>query len=123
LAWNFRLCRNISAGDRSMELNEVLLTPSSQSAHPLVLFCLFLFRVSAILLYILSGFFISNYVISASLSISLVESTFDFNLDRGSCDIARHGFLELSGRFLSLRYCSLLGLCTIIYHRMSLAEP
>jgi hypothetical protein len=93
-----------------MELNEVLLTPSSQSAHPLVLFCLFLFRVSAILLYILSGFFISNYVISASLSLSLVESTFDFNLDRGSCDIARHGFLELSGKVFISEILFALGL-------------
>jgi hypothetical protein len=47
-----------------------------QSAHPLVLFCLFLFRVSAILLYILSGFFISNYVVSTVAVVVLLAMDF-----------------------------------------------
>ena len=49
-----------------------------QSAHPLALFCLFLFRIAAITIYILSGFFISNYVVSVSVE-KLLE--FEINLD------------------------------------------
>ena len=41
---------------------------TSQSAHPAVLFCLYFFRTAAIAVYILCGFFISNYVLSVSPS-------------------------------------------------------
>ncbi|KAK0465387.1 Golgi apparatus membrane protein TVP23 [Desarmillaria tabescens] len=39
-----------------------------QSAHPLALFFLFLFRIAAITVYILCGFFTDNYVLSSSSS-------------------------------------------------------
>ena len=44
------------------------LTMAPQSAHPAVLFCLYFFRTAAIAVYILCGFFISNYVLSVSPS-------------------------------------------------------
>jgi hypothetical protein len=79
-----------------------LLTPSLQSAHPLALLCLFLFRVSAILLYILSGFFINNYVISVGHDASLVEYPSEFKVDRGGRGITCDGLLELSSKSSSL---------------------
>jgi hypothetical protein len=42
-------------------------TPRFQSAHPIALFFLFLFRIAAIAVYILCGFFTDNYVLSVSL--------------------------------------------------------
>jgi hypothetical protein len=47
-----------------------------QSAHPLALFCLFFFRVAAIAVYILSGFFISDYVISTVVVVVLLAMDF-----------------------------------------------
>ncbi|GBE78264.1 hypothetical protein BKA93DRAFT_793866 [Sparassis latifolia] len=47
-----------------------------QSAHPLVLFCLFLFRISAITVYILCGFFTSNFVLSTVVVVVLLAMDF-----------------------------------------------
>ncbi|KAI1797815.1 DUF846-domain-containing protein [Ganoderma leucocontextum] len=47
-----------------------------QSAHPAVLFVLYLFRTVAIAVYILSGFFISNYVLSSVIVVVLLAMDF-----------------------------------------------
>jgi len=47
-----------------------------QSAHPLALFCLFFFRISAIAVYVLSGFFISDYVLSTVTVVVLLAMDF-----------------------------------------------
>jgi len=47
-----------------------------QSAHPMVLFCLFFFRIAAIALYLLSGFFINNYVVSTVVVVVLLAMDF-----------------------------------------------
>jgi hypothetical protein len=102
-----RIFRYISTGNKVLGLHPILLTPSLQSAHPLALLCLFLFRVSAILLYILSGFFIDNYVISVGHDAFLFEYLSEFNVDRGGRGITRGGLLELSSKSLSSSLCLL----------------
>ncbi|PCH33579.1 DUF846-domain-containing protein [Wolfiporia cocos MD-104 SS10] len=47
-----------------------------QSAHPLALFCLYLFRIAAILVYLLCGFFTSNFVISTVAVVILLAMDF-----------------------------------------------
>ncbi|KAI0651784.1 DUF846-domain-containing protein [Trametes meyenii] len=47
-----------------------------QSAHPLVLFFLYFFRLAAITVYILCGFFISNYVLSSVIVVVLLAMDF-----------------------------------------------
>ncbi|KAK0456250.1 Golgi apparatus membrane protein TVP23 [Armillaria borealis] len=47
-----------------------------QSAHPLALFFLFLFRVAAITVYILCGFFTDNYVLSTVVVVVLLAMDF-----------------------------------------------
>ncbi|KAI0778117.1 Golgi apparatus membrane protein TVP23 [Trametes elegans] len=47
-----------------------------QSAHPLVLSFLYFFRIAAITVYILSGFFISNYVLSSVIVVVLLAMDF-----------------------------------------------
>ncbi|KAF8078435.1 Golgi apparatus membrane protein TVP23 [Lyophyllum atratum] len=47
-----------------------------QSAHPLALFFLFFFRIAAIAVYILSGFFTSNYVLSTVAVVVLLAMDF-----------------------------------------------
>jgi len=47
-----------------------------QSAHPLALLCLYLFRVSAITVYILCGFFTSNFVLSTVVVVVLLAMDF-----------------------------------------------
>ncbi|KAH9898468.1 DUF846-domain-containing protein [Cubamyces lactineus] len=47
-----------------------------QSAHPLVLFFLYFFRIAAITVYILCGFFISNYVLSSVIVVVLLAMDF-----------------------------------------------
>ncbi|KAI0335342.1 DUF846-domain-containing protein [Cubamyces sp. BRFM 1775] len=47
-----------------------------QSAHPLVLLCLYSFRIAAITVYILCGFFISNYVLSSVIVVVLLAMDF-----------------------------------------------
>ncbi|CDO72311.1 hypothetical protein BN946_scf184977.g8 [Trametes cinnabarina] len=47
-----------------------------QSAHPTVLFFLYFFRIAAITVYILSGFFISNYVLSSVIVVVLLAMDF-----------------------------------------------
>lgn len=42
-----------------------------QSAHPVALFFLYCFRVAAIAVYLLCGFFTSNYVLSVSCHLDL----------------------------------------------------
>lgn len=46
--------------------NEKHLNILTQSAHPLALFFLYFFRIAAIAVYILCGWFTSNYVLSVS---------------------------------------------------------
>ncbi|TFY56406.1 hypothetical protein EVG20_g8935 [Dentipellis fragilis] len=47
-----------------------------QSAHPLALFCLYIFRVAAITTYILCGFFTSNFVVSTVIVVVLLAMDF-----------------------------------------------
>ncbi|KAI0757064.1 Golgi apparatus membrane protein TVP23 [Daedaleopsis nitida] len=47
-----------------------------QSAHPAVLFCLYFFRIAAIAVYVLCGFFISNYVLSSVIVVVLLAMDF-----------------------------------------------
>ncbi|PBL00786.1 Golgi apparatus membrane protein TVP23 [Armillaria gallica] len=47
-----------------------------QSAHPLALFFLFLFRIAAITVYILCGFFTDNYVLSTVVVVVLLAMDF-----------------------------------------------
>jgi len=47
-----------------------------QSAHPMVLAFLYLFRLAAIAVYILSGFFTSNYVLSTVVVVVLLAMDF-----------------------------------------------
>ncbi|KAG6850817.1 hypothetical protein H0H93_008120 [Arthromyces matolae] len=47
-----------------------------QSAHPLALFCLYFFRVAAITVYILCGFFTDNYVLSTVIVVVLLAMDF-----------------------------------------------
>ncbi|KAK0208566.1 Golgi apparatus membrane protein TVP23 [Desarmillaria ectypa] len=47
-----------------------------QSAHPLALFFLFLFRIAAITVYILCGFFTDNYVLSTVVVVILLAMDF-----------------------------------------------
>jgi hypothetical protein len=53
----------------------VLISHTDQSAHPVVLFVMYFFRIAAIATYILCGFFTDNYVISVrSLSARLLPA-------------------------------------------------
>jgi len=47
-----------------------------QSAHPLALFCLYFFRMAAIAVYILCGWFTTNYVLSTVLVVVLLAMDF-----------------------------------------------
>jgi hypothetical protein len=47
-----------------------------QSAHPVVLFVLYLFRIAAIATYILCGFFTDNYVVSTVIVVVLLAMDF-----------------------------------------------
>ncbi|RPD82609.1 DUF846-domain-containing protein [Lentinus tigrinus ALCF2SS1-7] len=47
-----------------------------QSAHPAVLSCLYFFRIAAITVYILGGFFIANYVLSSVIVVVLLAMDF-----------------------------------------------
>ncbi|KAJ7224500.1 Golgi apparatus membrane protein TVP23 [Mycena pura] len=47
-----------------------------QSSHPLILFFLFLFRTAAITVYLLSGFFTDNYVLSTVMVVVLLAMDF-----------------------------------------------
>ncbi|KIM67141.1 hypothetical protein SCLCIDRAFT_14259 [Scleroderma citrinum Foug A] len=47
-----------------------------QSAHPAVLFCLYVFRVAAIAVYILCGLFTDNYVLSTVVVVVLLAMDF-----------------------------------------------
>ncbi|OSD03502.1 DUF846-domain-containing protein [Trametes coccinea BRFM310] len=47
-----------------------------QSAHPVVLFFLYFFRIAAITVYILCGLFISNYVLSSVIVVVLLAMDF-----------------------------------------------
>ncbi|KAL4068221.1 hypothetical protein V8B97DRAFT_1974120 [Scleroderma yunnanense] len=50
--------------------------PPSFSAHPAVLFCLYVFRVAAIAVYILCGLFTDNYVLSTVAVVVLLAMDF-----------------------------------------------
>jgi Eukaryotic protein of unknown function (DUF846) len=70
----------------------------NQSAHPVVLFVLYLFRIAAIATYILCGFFTDNYVISVcpiSTHSQSITHFFPSLADRNSRRPSRHGLLEL----------------------------
>ncbi|KAG2146557.1 uncharacterized protein EDB93DRAFT_1250838 [Suillus bovinus] len=47
-----------------------------QSAHPAALFCLYFFRISAIVVYILCGLFTNNYVLSTVVVVILLAMDF-----------------------------------------------
>ncbi|CCM00954.1 uncharacterized protein FIBRA_03001 [Fibroporia radiculosa] len=47
-----------------------------QSAHPLALLCLYLFRIAAIAVYVLCGFFTNNFVISTVMVVVLLAMDF-----------------------------------------------
>ncbi|KDR85176.1 hypothetical protein GALMADRAFT_326856 [Galerina marginata CBS 339.88] len=47
-----------------------------QSAHPLALFCLYFFRIAAITVYVLSGWFTSNYVLTTVIVVVLLAMDF-----------------------------------------------
>jgi len=47
-----------------------------QSAHPIALFCLYLFRAAAISVYILSGWFTKNFVLTAVVVVILLSMDF-----------------------------------------------
>jgi len=61
-----------SSGDAELGLAGIF----RQSAHPMVLFCLFFFKVAAIAVYVLSGLFINNYVISTVVVVVLLAMDF-----------------------------------------------
>ncbi|KAF8844095.1 Golgi apparatus membrane protein TVP23 [Paxillus ammoniavirescens] len=84
---------NVSSQQRSM--TPVVLTPGSsamasdpnsaetgiagmfkQSAHPAALFCLYLFRIAAVAVYILCGLFTDNYVLSTVAVVVLLAMDF-----------------------------------------------
>lgn len=58
-----------------------LISLTDQSAHPVVLFVLYLFRIAAIATYILCGFFTDNYVVSVCtisfVFVSLAQTVHD----------------------------------------------
>jgi len=57
-------------------LKSISLSHTDQSAHPVVLFVLYLFRIAAIATYILCGFFTDNYVISTVIVVVLLAMDF-----------------------------------------------
>jgi hypothetical protein len=70
----------------------------TQSAHPLALFCLYLFRVTAITVYILCGWFTDNYVLSVCVTLPRCLDCLAEACTDGCCsDSIIHGLLELQG--------------------------
>ncbi|THH05102.1 hypothetical protein EW145_g5034 [Phellinidium pouzarii] len=85
---------NIGAGNTSASRPDVVLTPRAsmapspgdaeagisgilrQSSHPLVLFFLFFFRITALAVYILCGIFTDNYVLSTVIVVVLLAMDF-----------------------------------------------
>ncbi|CAE6511354.1 unnamed protein product [Rhizoctonia solani] len=63
---------NASASDVEAGLSGIL----RQSSHPAVLFFLYLFRIAAIAVYILCGFFTDNYVLSTVVVVVLLAMDF-----------------------------------------------
>ncbi|KAH9982513.1 DUF846-domain-containing protein [Lactifluus volemus] len=63
---------SVSPGDAESGLAGVF----RQSAHPIVLFVLYLFRIAAIATYILCGFFTDNYVVSTVIVVILLAMDF-----------------------------------------------
>src|SRR5712671_5079558 len=51
---------------------------ANQSAHPVALLVLYLFRIAAIATYVLCGFFTDNYVVSVCLISTLSQSIIHF---------------------------------------------
>ncbi|EGN97205.1 hypothetical protein SERLA73DRAFT_183869 [Serpula lacrymans var. lacrymans S7.3] len=62
----------MSSGDAEAGLAGIF----RQSAHPSALFCLYLFRISAITVYILCGLFTDNYVVSTVVVVVLLAVDF-----------------------------------------------
>lgn len=76
-----------------------MYTDFRQSAHPVALFFLYFFRTAAIVVYLLCGFFTSNYVLSVSLGPAARtgrcrHSSTDSRRRRSSSD----GLLELQSK-------------------------
>uniref|UniRef100_A0A8H7YB52 Golgi apparatus membrane protein TVP23 n=1 Tax=Psilocybe cubensis TaxID=181762 RepID=A0A8H7YB52_PSICU len=87
---------NISSAQSKNDRPQVVLTPTTrtqmattesdaesgigaifrQSAHPLAMFFLYFFRIAAITVYILSGLFINNYVLSTVIVVVLLAMDF-----------------------------------------------
>ncbi|KAF8761641.1 Golgi apparatus membrane protein TVP23 [Rhizoctonia solani] len=63
---------NASASDVEAGLSGIL----RQSSHPTVLFFLYLFRIAAIAVYLLCGFFTDNYVLSTVVVVVLLAMDF-----------------------------------------------
>ncbi|KAI5123571.1 hypothetical protein M0805_003389 [Coniferiporia weirii] len=61
-----------SPGDAEAGISGIL----RQSSHPLVLFCLYFFRVTALAVYILCGLFTDNYVLSTVIVVVLLAMDF-----------------------------------------------
>ncbi|KAG9045342.1 Golgi apparatus membrane protein tvp23 [Tulasnella sp. UAMH 9824] len=92
------LSGSIGSGNTQAARNPIVLTPTNsanaasqaspsglesgigavfkQSSHPLALFCLYLFRIAAISVYILCGLFTDNYVLSTVLVVVLLAMDF-----------------------------------------------
>ena len=71
----------------------------TQSAHPLALFFLYFFRIAAITVYILCGWFTSDYVLSVWLLYicHFAQHLLTCLVDGSRRSSSRHGFLELPG--------------------------
>ncbi|CAE7188603.1 unnamed protein product [Rhizoctonia solani] len=67
-----RVQGNASASDVEAGLSGIL----RQSSHPAVLFVLYLFRIAAIAVYLLCGFFTDNYVLSTVVVVVLLAMDF-----------------------------------------------
>ena len=97
--------------------------PQIQPTQPAALFVLYLFRIAAIVTYILRGFFTDNYFIFVRLA-RLPTHLYDSPLfgGRNRCRSPRHGLQELSYAFI-LRFgmgpilCSIRRLCRNVVGR------
>ena len=67
-----RYCRDIPTGKhKRVASDDALNEDVYQSAHPLALFFLYFFRLAAILVYILCGWFTDNFVLSVRINACL----------------------------------------------------
>jgi hypothetical protein len=77
-----RHCRNISSSTSRIVfeiVDQSFIQANGQSAHPMALFCLYFFRIAAITVYMISGWFGDFYVLTVrpvTYSILLIAPTF-----------------------------------------------